>query len=355
MADLNLNDEVDAVKAVGNSAVTFADRVVAFISRFRSDDSENPFGEAAKKEIDVANGVAGLDSNTKLSPDLLPSIPVDNLPVASTTQKGIAEQATRDEVSSGTDDTRFIVSTDLRNEIGEIASTTELTSGTETNVRRFSPKLIVDAIKERIFNPTVILRTTAYTIKANDNNKVIFYSGSSDVIFTLPNITAAMLANGYRVWVINSSSHSLTLNPDSADQIDNHTSLVLRAESSDLIQAVSTTEWKSLNRYEPSIHFRALTFSSSLNWDVRNSPNATITITANVTSLNLSNDINGGVYTLLIKQDATGNRNFTFPSAWRWRSGEVDTIAKGANDETIVTIMKINNHIYAAPTLKDIS
>lgn len=101
--------------------------------------------------------------------------------------------------------------------------------------------------------------------------------------------------------------------------------------------------------------FAALTFAAALTWNVGTHPNATITLTGNVTSLTLSNSQDGGVYTLLIKQDGTGGRTFAAPSTWKWAEGTADSIAAGANDETLLTIRNIDGTIYAAPLVKDLS
>ena len=101
--------------------------------------------------------------------------------------------------------------------------------------------------------------------------------------------------------------------------------------------------------------FSSLTFAASLTWNVGTNPNATITLTGNVTGLTLSGDKDGGVYTLLIKQDTTGSRTFAFPSGWKWAGGSADSIASGASDETLLTIRKVGTDIVAAPLLKDVA
>lgn len=93
----------------------------------------------------------------------------------------------------------------------------------------------------------------------------------------------------------------------------------------------------------------ALTFASALTWDVGASRNASITLTGNVTSISLSNDVDGGVYTLRIIQDGTGGRTFDFPSAWLWQGGTEEEISSAASSVTLLTIRKIGSSIYVAP------
>ena len=99
--------------------------------------------------------------------------------------------------------------------------------------------------------------------------------------------------------------------------------------------------------------FVVLPFAAALTWDVGAAPNAVITLTGDITGLTLSNDENGGVYTLLIKQDGTGGHDFPLPAGWKWSNGAVGVIESGANVETLLTIRKIGaTDIYAAPLLK---
>jgi hypothetical protein len=61
----------------------------------------------------AANGLASLDGTGKLPTAQLPSIPNENLPTASTTQKGIIEIATNTEAAAYSDTTRALVPSNL--------------------------------------------------------------------------------------------------------------------------------------------------------------------------------------------------------------------------------------------------
>ena len=101
--------------------------------------------------------------------------------------------------------------------------------------------------------------------------------------------------------------------------------------------------------------FASITRQASLTWNVGTHPNATLSLTGNVSSLTLSGDVDGGVYTLVITQDSTGGRTFAFPSGWEWAGGTADTIASGASAKTVVTIRRVDSTIVAAPMLKNLS
>ncbi len=101
--------------------------------------------------------------------------------------------------------------------------------------------------------------------------------------------------------------------------------------------------------------FVTLQFASPLTWNVGTNPRGILTLTGNVSGLTLEGDANGGVYTLLIRQDGTGSRTFAFPSGWKWRAGTAETIASPANQETLLTVRRIGSDIYAAPLLKNMA
>ena len=105
------------------------------------------------------------------------------------------------------------------------------------------------------------------------------------------------------------------------------------------------------NPWDPE-PFSALTFAAALAWNAGTHPNATVDLTDNVTGITLSGTVNGGVYSLVFKQDATGGKTVAFPAAWKGAdlSGGIDT---GANKETWLTVRNRGGDIWAAPLLKD--
>ena len=72
----------------------------------------------------------------------------------------------------------------------------------------------------------------------------------------------------------------------------------------------------------------------TIDWD--NSNIQKITLTSNITSLTLSNPIQGGVYSLIVEQGGVGN-TITWPSgAIKWPGGTPPTLTSGATGDTDV-------------------
>ena len=138
--------------------------------------------------------------------------------------------------------------------------------------------------------------------------------------------------------------------PDASVTVKGKVELATAAEA-----AAQTDTNKAVTPARLRNPFTAITRAATLVWNVAVRPNATVSLTGNVSALTLQNSQDGGVYTLLIKQDGTGGRTFTFPSGWKWRGGTADSIASAANAETLLTIRNIDGTIYAAPLLKGLA
>jgi hypothetical protein len=68
------------------------------------------------------------------------------------------------------------------------------------------------------------------------------------------------------------------------------------------------------------ISFSTLAFAGTVNWSLASLPraDAVLTLTGNST-LNIANPINGGRYTILLNQDATGSRSLSLGTGCNWR------------------------------------
>ena len=100
--------------------------------------------------------------------------------------------------------------------------------------------------------------------------------------------------------------------------------------------------------------FDDVAYSGTITWNLEANPNGVLTLTGDAT-LSISGDIDGGVYTLLVIQDSTGGHTLTLPSGWKWAGGTADTFPEAANDNTVLTIRRIDSDIVAAPLLKSVA
>ncbi len=74
----------------------------------------------------------------------------------------------------------------------------------------------------------------------------------------------------------------------------------------------------------------ALTYNANITIDWNNGNIQSVILTGN-TTLTFTNGQDGGEYTLIIKQDDTGNRTVTWPADVRWSNGTTVTLTTTAN------------------------
>ena len=93
--------------------------------------------------------------------------------------------------------------------------------------------------------------------------------------------------------------------------------------------------------------------TTTQSWNVADKPNALLILSSNRT-LSVSGAVDGGVYTLLVRQGA-GGATLSFPGPWKFRGGVEETVASGARAETLITIRRVRGDIYVAPFMKDLA
>jgi len=90
--------------------------------------------------------------------------------------------------------------------------------------------------------------------------------------------------------------------------------------------------------------------SGVVNWLGEDGLNARLTLTENVTALNVSNVNNDDVLVLRVKQDSTGGRSLAMPTDTVVVSdgqGVIDLSGQGPDVESLITFLKVNNILYA--------
>ena len=127
--------------------------------------------------------------------------------------------------------------------------------------------------------------------------------------------------------------------------VDNGTDFIIIAKTDRAIRTSDIQDRAITHKKNTPAPFSTRPFVSNFSWDLFEYPNAEIVLIGNLTNVSLSNGINGGVYTLLIKQDATGGRTAAFPSNWRRLQG-ASAISLGASAETFVTLRQVQSQIY---------
>ncbi len=85
--------------------------------------------------------------------------------------------------------------------------------------------------------------------------------------------------------------------------------------------------------------------SGALTLDLENGNVFEVTLTENLTTTSFNNPPasgDGGGFTLILKQDATGGRSFTWPTAVDWTNGITPTLSTAANSVDVLTFITVD-------------
>lgn len=82
-----------------------------------------------------------------------------------------------------------------------------------------------------------------------------------------------------------------------------------------------------------------LTEGTSIAWDLAANQVTRITLTGNRTLANPTNKVDGNVYVLVVKQDATGGRTLSFSSDYKFAGGTAPTITTTASKADVLTFV----------------
>jgi hypothetical protein len=82
-----------------------------------------------------------------------------------------------------------------------------------------------------------------------------------------------------------------------------------------------------------------LTDGATINWDLSQNQVASVTLGGNRTLANPTNKVDGAVYILIVKQDATGGRTLSFSSDYKFAGGSAPTITTTASKADVMTFV----------------
>lgn len=82
-----------------------------------------------------------------------------------------------------------------------------------------------------------------------------------------------------------------------------------------------------------------LTYGATVTWNVNNSQVAVLTLTGNATLSSPINEVAGGTYILIVKQDATGGRTLAFGAQYKWPGGITPTLTPDASAVDVLTFV----------------
>lgn len=224
------------------------------------------------------------------------------------------------------------------------------------------------AVRSTLSSDGVFHRTTGYTVAAGDYGKLITVDASGGA-FTLSLLTAANAGDGFvfavRKTEADTSGNAVTIDPNAAELIDGALTIaLLRPGESALVwcngsawhtvgNTIDLASYREPNSYTKAQNFAAtgLTDAASIAWDLESNQVASVTLGGNRTLAAPTNMLNGGYYSLLVRQDATGNRTLAYNAVYKWPGGLAPVLSTGANDIDLLVFYSDGAGMYGKAQL----
>ena len=89
-----------------------------------------------------------------------------------------------------------------------------------------------------------------------------------------------------------------------------------------------------------------LTDASTIAWDVSSNQVTSVELGGNRTFGAPTNQVDGGVYVLMVKQDSTGSRTGTWNAVFKWAAGRTPTLTTAASAKDIFTFLSDGTNLY---------
>lgn len=123
----------------------------------------------------------------------------------------------------------------------------------------------------------------------------------------------------------------------------------VQAYDADTVKSDVVTAYTAQQTFTPS----ALSDGADpIPWNLNTAQIATLTLSsASSTLQNPTNQVAGGVYILMVTQDATGSRTLSYGSAYKWPGGTAPTLSTGANAVDILTFISNGTNMHGVASL----
>jgi hypothetical protein len=131
---------------------------------------------------------------------------------------------------------------------------------------------------------------------------------------------------------------------DIKQSVDNVNSIVSTFSGKVLPDTATEQGWTRQQYFE----LATVTDGSNITWNCETQQVAQITLGGNRNLLNPQNQQAGAVYTLIVKQDATGSRTLAFGTDYKFPNGVDPVLSTQANAIDILSFISDGTYMYGA-------
>lgn len=189
-----------------------------------------------------------------------------------------------------------------------------------------------------------------------DNGTVTIMTDGVDSFQTPENITlytgesTRLITNGVNAWFtvhdVNTAAFAANTHSHTITDLPEATAAEYRNNTPDKLLSTDQV-WSSAN-------FVALSDTSNIDFNLGSGFNFTLTLAGNRTLINPYNAKVGQTGTILVKQDATGNRTLSFGSYYKFPSGVAPTLSSHSNAVDVISYIVISPTFIALFPIIDI-
>jgi hypothetical protein len=109
---------------------------------------------------------------------------------------------------------------------------------------------------------------------------------------------------------------------------------------------IKNTQRQWTKQQNPARAVLSIVPTEQVDWDTDDGQVAELLLDDDVSTLNITNAVNGTIYTLIFKQDAVGEHEITWPGTVKWPFSVVPLFTTGPNDENIASFYYDGTDFY---------
>jgi len=155
-----------------------------------------------------------------------------------------------------------------------------------------------------------------------------------------------ILSNAGTIYVPNATSTT-----KGAVTVDNSTIIVtsgMLSTGTDVAKLSTTNVWTKAQ----TTALYTLTDASTISLDLSQSNIFIVTLAGNRTLGTPTYPVVGGQYTIVLKQDGTGNRTINWPAYFKFRSGQSTTLSTVGGKYDVLTMNYVASNVYLCDLVK---